>query len=61
MREQNDVSVMQQKKKIYRMFNKKERELSKYWSFLDASFTHELRISQSEHFLVIFWILANLP
>ena len=40
VREQNDESVMQQKKN--RMFNKKEREMSKYWSFLAASFSHEL-------------------
>ena len=30
-------------------------------SFLKASFSDELWISQSGHFFVIFWILGNLP
>ena len=41
------------------MFDNKEQKKRKYWSFLKVSSSHKSWISQSWHFLVIFWILGN--
>ena len=61
MREQNDMFnttktimsyVGQQQQQL-------QRKMSKYWSFLDASFSHEKWISHSGHFLVFFFFTVD--
>ena len=41
------------------MLDNKDQKKSKYWSFLNASFSHEQCKLHLGHFLEFFWISTN--